>query len=255
MRTKDISVIYGVSQICFENYLRENGLGRGFFGEMILDGDVEKVVIEYKEQSRKKEEEKRKEEEHRKSLENKGFMYCKHCGKKITEGSNFCIYCGKKVSASGETDVMDDGLSEAEEEYIANHLVPFVVAKRFDESGMNVPSMPEDNVLVTKINFDGGSTIIVMIFNDDGTHLAIRGNEYIHVPEEKYARVYKMLNECNNMFIQTKFVLDEENGQIYAYSSSFLDLMNCGDQCLAMVYKMVDDMEKCFPKLMKALWA
>jgi len=40
-------------------------------------------------------------------------MYCKHCGKKIPEGSKFCRYCGNKLVGGSETVSIADEITKS----------------------------------------------------------------------------------------------------------------------------------------------
>lgn len=92
-------------------------------------------------------------------------------------------------------------------------------------------------------------------FDDSDTHVHVEGLNFIKVPESKYDKLYKLLNECNDQYAHIKFVLDTENGQIVARDDDIIQLDTCGEECYELTYRMLKVVEDAYPKFMKAIWA
>ena len=123
------------------------------------------------------------------------------------------------------------------------------------ESKDTKASQVDDDVLRIGWNFDGSSIDIFFQFDESDTHVHLEGINFVTVPEDKYDRMYKVLNQVNNEYKLVKFTLDEENGQIIARDDAVIQLDSCGEECFELMIRMVQIVEDAYPTLMKGIWA
>jgi hypothetical protein len=123
------------------------------------------------------------------------------------------------------------------------------------ESKDTKASQVDDDVLRIGWNFEGSSIDIYFQFDESDTHVHLEGINFVTVPEDKYDRMYKVLNQVNNEYKLVKFTLDEENGQIIARDDAVIQLDSCGEECFELMIRMVQIVEDAYPTLMKGIWA
>ena len=123
------------------------------------------------------------------------------------------------------------------------------------ESKDTKASQVDDDVLRIGWNFEGSSIDIFFQFDESDTHVHLEGINFVTVPEDKYDRMYKVLNQVNNEYKLVKFTLDEENGQIIARDDAVIQLDSCGEECFELMIRMVQIVEDAYPTLMKGIWA
>ena len=113
----------------------------------------------------------------------------------------------------------------------------------------------QDDLLRIGWNFEGGSMEIFLHFDESDTHVHLEGLNFIKVPESKYDKIYRVLNECNDNYSHVKFVLNLESGQINARDDDVIQLDSCGEECFELMIRMLRVVEDAYPKFMKAIWA
>ena len=123
------------------------------------------------------------------------------------------------------------------------------------ESKDTKASQVDDDVLRIGWNFEGSSIDIFFQFDESDTHVHLEGINFVTVPEDKYDKMYKVLNQVNNEYKLVKFTLDEENGQIIARDDAVIQLDSCGEECFELMIRMVQIVEDAYPTLMKGIWA
>ncbi len=111
-----------------------------------------------------------------------------------------------------------------------------------------------DNVLTIGWGFTGGTIEIFFEFDDTDTHVHLEGVNFLQIPEEKFDRMYRVLNDCNDRFPQVKFVLDTRTGQIVARDDAVIQPESCGPECFELMCGMVRIVEAAYPDLMKVMW-
>ena len=113
----------------------------------------------------------------------------------------------------------------------------------------------EDGALETGWNINGGEIYIYIVFDKDDARVHFRGSKFARVPQEKYDKMYKVLNECNGTYSYIKFELDEKRGEVFAHDDAIIQLDSCGPECYEIIQRMVAVVEDALPKLMKVVWA
>ncbi|MCR5478117.1 MAG: YbjN domain-containing protein [Lachnospiraceae bacterium] len=113
----------------------------------------------------------------------------------------------------------------------------------------------EDTLIRAGWDFEGGSLMIFLDFDESETHVHLEGIDFINVPENKFGAMYEVLNDCNDLYSHIKFVLDKEHGQIVARDDDVISLDSCGPECFELMIRMLKVVEDAYPKFMKALWA
>lgn len=129
-----------------------------------------------------------------------------------------------------------------------------VVASFFEAQDTKAVELNE-NLLRIGWNFDGGSIVIFFDFAEDDSHVHLEGMDFITVPEDKFDKMYKVLNECNDRYKHVKFVLDTDNGHICARDDDVIQIDSCGPECFELMIRMVKIVEDAYPIFMKAMWA
>lgn len=117
------------------------------------------------------------------------------------------------------------------------------------------PRVIDENTLTIGWEIEGTSIQVFFFFDEDDTHINIRGYDFIKVPSDKYDVMYKALNEVNAKYNFVNFVLNEEKGEVYVKDDAVIQLDTCADECMELMMRMVKIVEDAYPILMKAMWA
>ena len=128
------------------------------------------------------------------------------------------------------------------------------VMQQFLESQEIKYDLVRDNVIRVGWNFEGGNMDIYFDFDDDDSRVHLEGLNFIKVTEDKYDKLYKVLNTVNDEYKYVKFVLDTENGQINARDDALIQLDSCAQECYELMIRMLQIVEGAYPEFMKALW-
>ncbi len=129
-----------------------------------------------------------------------------------------------------------------------------LVAQYFEAKDAKAQEVEED-LLRIGWNFEGSSIDIFLHFDESDTHVHLEGINFIKVPEDKFDRMYKVVNQVNNEYKLVKFTLDEESAQIVARDDAVIQLDSCGEECFELMIRMVQIVEDAYPTLMKGIWA
>ncbi len=131
-----------------------------------------------------------------------------------------------------------------------------IVAQYMESQGLTVHAVEgRDDILRAGFSFEGGNMMIFLHFDQEDKHVHLEGLDFIKVPENKYDAMYKVLNQCNDKYVHVKFVLDTDEGQIYARDDDLITLDSCGPECMELAVRMVQIVADAYPIFMKALWA
>jgi hypothetical protein len=129
-----------------------------------------------------------------------------------------------------------------------------LVAGFFESRDIKVNVM-EDNIFRIGWSFNGGTLDIYFSFDETDTHVHLEGMNFIKVTEDKFDKMYKVLNECNFKYSHVKFVLDPSDGLISARDDALIQLDTCGAECFELMIRMLRIVEDAYPTFMKAMWA
>ena len=113
------------------------------------------------------------------------------------------------------------------------------VMQQFLESQEIKYDLVRDNVIRVGWNFEGGNMDIYFDFDDDDSRVHLEGLNFIKVTEDKYDKLYKVLNTVNDEYKYVKFVLDTENGQINARDDALIQLDSCAQECYELMIRML----------------
>ena len=100
-----------------------------------------------------------------------------------------------------------------------------------------------------------GTSIDVFFFLEDDTHVHLRGINFVKIPENAFEKMYKLVNDINNLYNWVKFIVDVEHETIVARIDAVIHLDSCGEECYELMVSMLNVVEQAYPKIMKAIWA
>ena len=113
----------------------------------------------------------------------------------------------------------------------------------------------EEGFAVVGWTLENTKIMLIFKFGDDNNDVHIIGRDFIKVKEEKYADMYKVINDCNKKYRWVKFVLDEENGEIRAEDDAVIQLDSCAQEAFELMIRMNHVVDDAYPSFMKALWS
>ena len=113
----------------------------------------------------------------------------------------------------------------------------------------------DESVLRAGFRFASGTIEVFFVFDNDCKSVHIVGKDFINGFEDnKRGVVLETLNECNRSFRWVKFSLSE-SGDIRVEDDAVIQLDSCAEECMELLGRMIQIVEKAHPRIMKAIWA
>ncbi len=113
----------------------------------------------------------------------------------------------------------------------------------------------EEQIIRTGWDLDGTKIDVYFFFGDDCTDVQIRGVNFIRFTPEQKEKLYTVVNACNDRYRWVKFVIDEEDNDIYAQSDAIIQLDSCAEECYQCMMRVLHIVEEAYPVFMKAIWS
>lgn len=108
-----------------------------------------------------------------------------------------------------------------------------------------------------KITFGGKNAeklSLFFFFDKNGYSVNVKSFEIARVPEAKLMEAYVLLNELNAEYRWVKFFLSEEN-EVTVSGDAVLDQSSVGTECEEILFRYLNIIDECYPKIMKVIWA
>ena len=96
---------------------------------------------------------------------------------------------------------------------------------------------------------------MLLVFDENSEGVKIRTINYVKVPEEKKAKVYKTCSELNSNFRWAKFYVDEEENSVVVQDDAVIQLDSCGQEVFRCCLQLVGIADLAYPMLMKAIFS
>ncbi len=103
-------------------------------------------------------------------------------------------------------------------------------------------------------SIEGTSIDVFFVIDDDDSHAHLRGLNFVKIPENKYEKMFKVVNALNDEYNWVKFIVDIEHETIAARDDAVIHLDSCGEECYELMMRMVGIVQEAYPEIMKALW-
>ena len=113
----------------------------------------------------------------------------------------------------------------------------------------------EETVARLGFNLDNTKIEIFVAFDDNDKSVHFEGRDFVSIPADKRDMVYKLCNDCNNVFRWTKFTWDEENELVTVKADAVIEPESCAEECFEIVMRMCGIVDEAFTMFMKAWWA
>lgn len=132
-----------------------------------------------------------------------------------------------------------------------------IVKGYFEDQGLKVD---ERNELTLRLGWGlrsagNGSIDIFFNFYEDDSRVHVEGINFCNVPEDKFDRMYKLMNDFNAHYSFVSFYLDEEHQQITAQVDAVIQLDTCGEECNELMERILAVVEDAYPEIMKTIWS
>ena len=131
--------------------------------------------------------------------------------------------------------------------------------KSLDQKGIKYTyfeATPDRNEAL-KISFSGKnaeSIGLFFFFDSNGRSVNVKSFDIAKVPEAKLMEAYVLLNELNAAYRWVKYYLSENN-TITVSGDAVLDEASVAGECEEILFRYLNIIDECYPKIMKLIWA
>lgn len=123
-----------------------------------------------------------------------------------------------------------------------------------DSEGIKYTERDENSVVVSYGGDNMQSIRITVIFDKDGGNQVHFVNWDIGNYKDKVAKALVICNAMNKRWKWAKFYIDDDY-DVTVDSDALVSADSVGPECMEMVVRLVDIIDKSYPEFMKAKWA
>lgn len=96
---------------------------------------------------------------------------------------------------------------------------------------------------------------ILLIFNEEGTNVALRTDGLCKFPEAKKPAMYKLCSQMNAKFRWMKFYVKEEENTIAVEDDAVIQLDSVGAECFELIMRMCGIVDDSYNDFMAEIYA
>ena len=131
-----------------------------------------------------------------------------------------------------------------------------MICKYLDSKGWRY--QPSSDGTIIKSGFSGKNAQRIDCYirvEEERNEIHLRTFNYVNVPEEKKANMYKLCSQMNKRYSWVKFYVDDEDNTVTLADDAVVDPSTCGDEAYGLMFRMLLICDDAYPEFMRTLYA